>query len=104
MEKKFTQGEWKHVNDSPYHRVELVNGRLYVASVEGALNESEEQANAKLIAAAPIMYEAISSALRIVDLWIPPDSESHNEETQGEVEALMNMKNAFESAINKATT
>lgn len=59
MEKKFTQGEWKHVNDSPYHRVELVNGRLYVASVEGALNESEEQANAKLIAAAPDLYEAL---------------------------------------------
>lgn len=56
---KGTKGEWVYVNDSPYHRVEVGGERIYVATAVDTHNEVEEIANAKLIAAAPDMLNAL---------------------------------------------
>ena len=50
---KFTKGEWKENADEIF----LPNGKWYKAN--GFVSDEEMQANARLIAAAPKMYELL---------------------------------------------
>jgi len=75
--------------------------RGMVASCASApMYESQWEANAHLIAAAPDLLEACKSALKIQALWYPI-VESLENETEGQ--ALSIMLNKFEQAIAKAT-
>lgn len=79
---KHTPGLWVYVNDSPYHRVHTPNGLLYVASSEGAnYKEEQEESNAKLIAAAPELLDAVKQFVWNWenDIWTDADIESAKE-------------------------
>ena len=68
MEAKFTKGEWKIDNNiltNEYGAKEIsinCEGLLNIISVwcSGLISNEEAEANAKLIAAAPVMYEALA--------------------------------------------
>lgn len=96
-----TPGPWRLVDG----KSEVIAGDCYhVAFVKAWFPDHVEQqeANARLIAAAPEMLEALRSAMRIKDLWLPIGdvSDEHAEEAK----ALSQMAMMFESVINKATT
>lgn len=56
---KHTQGEWKIVDG---HRIETEDYGL-IANVRGDLTDSETKANARLIAAAPKLLQALKDAI-----------------------------------------
>lgn len=63
----------------------------------GIKGDEENQANARLISAAPDLLEACLGALRIQSLWYPVASDNDDE-----CAALNSMRKKFESAIAKA--
>lgn len=82
-----------------------------IATVIGGINDSfteagsaESIANAKLIAAAPDMYEAIQCALNLKDLWSAQQHGTISADHAGEMEALKAMQDKLEAALQKATT
>ena len=64
----------------------------------GIIDNDISGANAKLIAAAPELLEAIQAALRIEPLWMPPDDEN-NPEYDAEFAALAMMRNQFKAVV-----
>lgn len=66
----------------------------------GVIDNDISGANAKLIAAAPELLEAIQAALRIEPLWMPPDDEN-NPEYDAEFAALAMMRNQFKAVVAK---
>lgn len=107
---KFTPGPWTlddrttsalAVNDTD--GMIFINAHGPVARLSAMhYGISETRANAKLIAAAPDMFDAIKKALEIKQLWFPAGNFSV--EHEGEAQALQSMFNALEAAINKATS
>jgi hypothetical protein len=97
---RFTKGPW-NVQD-PQEGLPIIEKDFddiaYIRAPTLA-SGSEILANAHLISAAPDMYEALSGAIRVVDLWY---AEYVDEEHAGETEALATMKNMFEQALAKA--
>ncbi len=59
---KFTQGEW--LMDKEY--IFLPNGKWYQPN--GFISDEEMQANARLIAAAPEMYELLESIVSLLSV------------------------------------
>lgn len=59
---KFTEGEWEY--DKEY--IFLPNGKWYQPN--GFVYDEEEQANARLIAAAPEMYELLESIVSLLSV------------------------------------
>lgn len=106
MEKKYTQGRWylQEYTDAYTNIIRCDSGNgfegIYIANLHGQGGKNRE--NAKLIAAAPDMLEALEGVLRIKDLYLPAGP--FREEHEGEAEALSKMINAIEQAIKKATT
>jgi hypothetical protein len=81
----------KHIaNVNPY-------GGIYFPEHERALKY------ARLIAAAPDMFEAIQCALNLKDLWSAQQSGTVSADHSGEMEALQAMQDKLEAAIAKAT-
>lgn len=72
----------------------------------GALNSDNDSliANAKLIAAAPDLLEAIQCALNIKDLWSAQQHGTISADHEGEMQALNEMQIKLEAAIKKITT
>ena len=122
METKFTKGEWKigqtlstrttrSWTEQEISRSNEVENKMVFVNFntldEGRgrrlIAKCETKEDAKLIAAAPNMIEAIQAALRIKDLWLPA-SDNHNEESEGEYQALLKMEEMFNEAMKKATT
>ena len=64
-------------------------------------NGSDGPYNAHLIAAAPELYEALAAFERVVDLWLPADSEV-DVEHYGEAEALAGLRRTMVDALAKA--
>ena len=58
-------------------------------------------ATARLCAAAPELYEALAAFERVVDLWLPADSEV-DVEHYGEAEALAGLRRTMVDALAKA--
>jgi hypothetical protein len=70
MEPKHTAGNWK---------AELENGRWIVRSSDGGMIASieksrQDEANAKLIAASPMMFEALSCLVQLIGEEDLPDN------------------------------
>ena len=57
---KFTQGEWKYNKEYIF----LPNGKWYQPN--GFVSDEERQANARLITAAPKMYERLKLVARLI--------------------------------------
>lgn len=76
-ETKHTPGPWvKDYGNTTWHIKSIANpieGTPTVAVYHGAksLTESEKEANAHLIAAAPELYEALEDALKVINECIP---------------------------------
>jgi hypothetical protein len=99
-EPKFTPGPWSiHVQESTGELlVTAQNYPLAICNVNdyGGMPASD---NARLIAAAPDLLEALRGAMRISDLWLPEQCEPEHED---KLKALHAMKLCFETAIAKA--
>ena len=68
MKTEFTKGEWyagfqDFTSDSELPYIEIKSGYKLIAKATYGENEKERAANAKLIAAAPKMFDAISDFL-----------------------------------------
>ncbi len=120
MNTKNTQGEEQHtltglvIQDS-FIRVNDGKG-LPVLDERGApafycllgdwSGKKEARANAKRIIHCVNHFdevvETIQAALRIKDLWLPPD-DHHADEDAEEIKTLMLMKSTFEQVIKKVT-
>jgi hypothetical protein len=98
---KWTQGLYPHKN-YPHRLIMTDLGEVICEVIEkGDLKEMD--ANADLLEASPDLLEACENALRIVDLWEPPnDIESIKECDIGEYAALAIMRKKIELAIKKA--
>ena len=102
--KQHTPGPWAFMPGKDHHDNVFTVSRPHrrVASVFAAGEvDDENTANARLIAAAPELFEACKAAMRILALWggndCPEDSHLFEENR-----ALFMMQNAFEMAISKA--
>jgi len=62
MESKYTTGNWKALLESGRWKVRSSDGRI-IASVEKG---GPDEANAKLIAASPMMFEALSGLVQLI--------------------------------------
>jgi hypothetical protein len=67
---KYTAGVWKVVLESGKWKVHSSKDKL-IASVE---NNGQEEANARLIAASPIMFEALSGLVQLIGEQDLPDN------------------------------
>jgi hypothetical protein len=90
-----TPGPWEQ-NGNAVHKRRSPHFATCIAVCDG----SDRQANARLIAAAPELLEAIQAALRIESLWMPPDGEN-NPEYDAEFAALATMRNLFKEVVAK---
>ena len=110
-EVKFTPGPW--IVDKEKTSIVRMNSyfRIEQTAVSEDLPENfsttdlinEGDANAKLIAAAPDMYEAIRSALNIKDLWSAQQHGTVSADHEGEMLALRAMEIMLQAALDKAT-
>lgn len=65
--------------------------------------DEEGIANAKLIAAAPELYEACNEMVLLKNLWLPLEYDHLNEERREEIIMLVRSLRKMEQAIKKAT-
>lgn len=99
-----TPGPWKVSRRFDiYEDLGPTVGGTYVGTTRGnhELPESINlrcEADARLIAASPKMYAAIQAALRIENLWMPPDDQN-DPNHDGEFAALALMRQQFRDAI-----
>jgi len=70
MEPKYTSGNWKAALESGRWKVRS-SGDEIIASVEKG---GQDEANAKLIAASPIMFEALSGLIQLIGDGDLPDN------------------------------
>jgi hypothetical protein len=82
-----------------------IYGGYFVGSTRGNSSDlpsnvqAQDEANARLIAAAPELYQALKSALAIVSIWGPVDDVASGHE--GEMQALTAMQMTFEELVNR---
>ncbi|MDO9345069.1 MAG: hypothetical protein Q7T99_16450 [Pseudomonas sp.] len=108
METKHTPGPWLIQDSTVYalnERRPPVN--RFHASVDSGydncdkrISREEVNANAKLIAAAPDLLEALEAFERIKDIWLPAEAEEQHAE---EMYVLHMARNNMLAAIAKAT-
>ena len=97
----FTLGKERGVRSKGGFICMLPKPTHYSGQDERYENELDEnKANAKLIAAAPKLLDALIKAMNIVDLWTL--SEDVAEEHKDEAIILNEMRLSFEKAINEA--
>ena len=80
-----------HINLLSSHNLIEQDGKQY-----------QPEADAMLISAAPELLSVVQGALRISELWMPPDDEN-NPEHDAEFASLAMMRNQFKEVVNKAT-
>ncbi|QQD56700.1 hypothetical protein MHB_0010785 [Pseudomonas fluorescens BBc6R8] len=95
METKHTPGPWAKFGSVIRS---LAGSERKVADVR--IIDSEGQANANLIAAAPELMAVLQAFERISDIWLPAIT---SEEHEGEMQALHQARNDMLAAIAKAT-
>ena len=104
-ETKFTPGPWTQQWNGYFFDISQEGNPFDLASVNSAWDEQcgpgTQEGNAHLIAAAPELYEALAAFERVVDLWLPADSEV-DVEHYGEAEALAGLRRTMVDALAKA--
>lgn len=87
MEKKFTKGEWSTNSGDLNRYVDLISGNWAFATVVwNDAPDEQAKANAKLIAAAPDMFEALEYLIEAVN---PIDACRGKFETLGKAKAYV---------------
>lgn len=99
---KHTAGPWNINRDESTsscdpEKLSIEGGGLFIAQVDHCMHQ---EANAKLIAAAPCLLAALQAFERISDIWLPATA---SEEHEGEMTALHQARNEMLAAIEKAT-
>lgn len=61
MDKKFTKGDWKFLDDGTYYEIQIEKPLLSICAIN--TNIEDYEANAKLISAAPEMLEMLKDVL-----------------------------------------
>lgn len=105
METKFTKGEWKIVDTDVVAENGCAICQVYDAS-ESNITEMDMEivlANLKLIAAAPDMFEALSTMIRIKDIYMPNDINEVKPEHYDEMNTLCKAFRQMEKAIKRVT-
>lgn len=95
---KFTKGPW-HVSDPNDHKnadIGISDGVFVLADMTNDIAENgyDQKANAKVMAAAPDLYEALQEVVQWIDGWSP--SFCDDEEWQATADKI-------EAALSKAT-
>jgi len=111
MELKHTKGDWWLAKDKPFEENKteylVISGHSAssknIARVFKAINVSkeEQEANAKLIAAAPELLEALIKCEKQLELAQARLSQSSNDDSKAQCYA--NARGAAQEAIKKAT-
>ena len=99
---KHTPGPWTHEGQGDITGIEdngFGRGPVDVCSVYLRTVEGRHEANARLIAAAPDLLEALEAFERISALWLPAEVEEQHAE---EMYALHMARNQMLAAIAKA--
>ena len=91
---KHTPGPWEAVSDHDWHS----GWKFGVAGVV-PVNHTITEANARLIAAAPDLLEALEAIERIKDIWLPDCAEDQHQE---EMIVLHKARTIMLAAIAKA--
>lgn len=105
METKHTPGPWRIGTPGPNgcYTIGTVRG-LMTAMIAHSRNEPDQaieaEANARLIAAAPCLLEALQALEQIKDIWLPQEAEEGFAE---EMYMLHKARNNMLAAIAKAT-
>lgn len=108
MKTKHTKGEWDYspmkgqVMHCTCAQVWDSEGKN-LAVIDSRYGEEEATANAKLIAAAPELLEACMKAIELVKLWGAQSFMCVDASSMHELQALKDMENSLNNAINKAT-
>lgn len=99
---KHTPGPWSYWSGyNPFDKIEAQvtaeDGDIVIASYNHLIEEGE--ANARLMAAAPDLLEALEALERIKDIWLPDVAEDQHQE---EMIVLHNARTIMLAAIAKA--
>jgi hypothetical protein len=99
-ETKHTQGPWKRGHHAHYNQIQIYTTHFYhpLAEVKG----DDMQANARLIAAAPDLLEALKNYLAISSDWFVAISERYGV-LSTEIDKYQQMRDEARAAIAKAT-
>lgn len=89
MQTKHTTAPWERSNDNK--TVFAYSEKEPVAWVSGYSNDAEQEANAKLIAAAPALLDALTEALDQLESW--------NQESE-DTFTMKRVREAIDKAIN----
>lgn len=108
---KYTPGPWKlEPIKGTHYQIIAVSTDVVTPIAQTIADEREGvngEANARLIAAAPELLEALKKAMSIKQLWLPPTPEkvaaSEADQWEAEARALHFMHDAIVAAIAKAT-
>ena len=105
METKFSQGRWfiQEEMEAEILCKRFPAGIDNIATVHNQFDDDASKANAKLIAAAPEMFEALSAMIRIKDIYMPSDINEVRPEHYDEMTVLFKAFGQMEEVIKKAT-
>lgn len=67
MKTQHTQGPWKFLYDSRRDNYQIYADRIWIATTKGDACSKSQEANARLIAAAPLLLEACEDILLMIE-------------------------------------
>jgi len=102
MKTKHTNGQWYVLPHSK--QIYIAVQDEVIATINSLrITQGESEANAKIIAAAPNMLEALEEMVRLQDIYLPKDYDHIKAEHHDEMVALVRALRQMEQAIKRAT-